>query len=106
MNFHEWFNALEAKVAETETGKAFLSAGFSLTTTGGNCTAWRKEIAPRFWLFAATCEASHELEFEDEVFGLWYGHEDATEDQGLPFESRSVAETVAYALEAEKALTA
>lgn len=40
----QWFDNLALDAAETEDGKAFVAAGFSLYHTGGGCTAWSREI--------------------------------------------------------------
>lgn len=40
----QWFDNLALDAAESEDGKAFVAAGFSLYHTGGGCTAWQREI--------------------------------------------------------------
>ena len=39
-----WFDSVCDKAATTDDGKRFLAAGFTVTHTGGGCTAWERLI--------------------------------------------------------------
>lgn len=95
-DFSNWFAAAKAEAEATETGKAFLAAGFEFHTTGGGCTAWRLELADGREVLATDLSGT-----SHEVHGEWllgvYRPEDGDEGEGYQFAADDLVSLLAKA---------